>query len=75
MFGTRALAGDGPIPAWQRDRAAGKPPPGVRQHQLSHLAHPRHLRAGARVAFTARFVGRNLDYVYEFVQLVPGRNS
>src|SRR6478609_330195 len=33
---------------------------------------PRPLTVGSRVAFTARFLGRNLDYVYEVLQLVPG---
>ncbi len=33
---------------------------------------PRPLTVGSRVAFTARFLRRKLDYVYEVVQLVPG---
>jgi uncharacterized membrane protein len=33
---------------------------------------PKPLTIGSRVAFTARFLGRNLDYVYEFTELVPG---
>lgn len=28
---------------------------------------------GSRIAFTARFLGRNLDYVYEVVQFDPDR--
>jgi uncharacterized membrane protein len=31
------------------------------------------LRVGSRLAFSARFLGRTLDYVYEFVELEPGR--
>ncbi len=30
------------------------------------------LRSGSRVAFSARFLGRTLDYSYEVVELVPG---
>lgn len=30
------------------------------------------LAVGARLAFRARFLGRNLDYVYEFTELDPG---
>lgn len=32
---------------------------------------PKPLAVGSRVAFTARFLGRNLDYVYEVVQFDP----
>jgi uncharacterized protein YndB with AHSA1/START domain len=31
------------------------------------------LRVGSRMAFVARFLGRRLVYVYEVVELVPGR--
>jgi uncharacterized membrane protein len=30
------------------------------------------LSVGARVAFVARFLGRRLEYTYEFVDYVPG---
>lgn len=31
------------------------------------------LAVGSRLAFRARFLGRNLDYVYEFTELDPGK--
>ncbi|UKA53512.1 SRPBCC family protein [Arthrobacter sp. FW305-BF8] len=31
------------------------------------------LRVGSRLAFRAHFLGRNLDYVYEFTELDPGK--
>jgi uncharacterized membrane protein len=31
------------------------------------------LAVGSRLAFRARFLGRNLNYVYEFTELDPGR--
>ncbi|WP_028281009.1 SRPBCC family protein [Arthrobacter sp. H5] len=31
------------------------------------------LAVGARIAFSAAFLGRNLSYVYEVVELVPGQ--
>jgi len=30
------------------------------------------LRKGSRLAFSASFLGRTLDYVYEFIEFVPG---
>ncbi len=31
------------------------------------------LQVGSEVAFTARFLGRDLDYVYRITELVPGK--
>ena len=31
------------------------------------------LRAGSQIAFKARFLGKDLEYVYEVVEMVPGR--
>lgn len=36
------------------------------------LRTPPPLRVGSRVAFSARFLGRTLEYTYEIVDLVPG---
>lgn len=33
------------------------------------------LHAGSLLAFSARFLGRTLDYSYEIVELVPGNGS
>ena len=33
---------------------------------------PRPLRVGSRIAFVANFLGRQLAYTYEFVDLTPG---
>src|SRR4051812_20479770 len=33
---------------------------------------PRPLRAGSRVKFGARFLGRNLSYAYEILEFTPG---
>jgi uncharacterized protein YndB with AHSA1/START domain len=32
---------------------------------------PKPLRIGTKVAFTAHFLGRQLSYVYEFIELIP----
>ena len=34
---------------------------------------PRPIALGSKLAFTASFLGRQLQYVYEVVELVPGR--
>ncbi|AEI41997.1 SRPBCC family protein [Paenibacillus mucilaginosus] len=34
---------------------------------------PRSVAAGAQIAFKARFLGRELSYVYEIVEYIPGQ--
>jgi hypothetical protein len=43
----------------------------VNIHQSRRLAEGP-LQVGSRAAFTAKFLGRELDYTYEFVEYVPG---
>lgn len=43
----------------------------VNIHQSRRLADGP-LQVGSRAAFTAKFLGRELDYTYEFVEFVPG---
>jgi uncharacterized membrane protein len=38
---------------------------------IQWLTEPR-VETGARVAFVARFLGRKLEYTYDFIEVVPG---
>jgi uncharacterized membrane protein len=50
----------------------GHAPRVVHQHQGGQLETAPPLTIGSRVAFRAHFLGRDLDYVYEFTELEPG---
>lgn len=56
----RYAADPGNAPQWYRNIHSAQ--------QLS--AGP--VETGSRVAFTARFLGRKLSYIYEFLEYVPG---
>jgi hypothetical protein len=45
----------------------------VREHKNSRVEDPQPpLSVGARIAFTAAFMGRQLAYIYEITDFVPG---
>ena len=41
--------------------------------QAAEWITPKPLAVGTQIAFKARFLGRELAYTYEFVELIPGQ--